>query len=65
MEPRFLNLKFGSGHLKMVKWMRAHHPSCPCDSEACLELAEEGGAVRAYLQMALDLLRMCKTETME
>jgi hypothetical protein len=25
----------------------------------CLELAEEGGAVEAYLQMGLDLLRMC------
>jgi ankyrin repeat protein len=49
----------------MVKWMRAQCPPCPCDFEACLELAEEGGAVRAYLQMGLDLLRMCSnTETM-
>jgi L-asparaginase II len=46
----------------LLKWMRAHCPRCPCDFEACLELAEEGGAVRAYLQMALDLLRMCNIE---
>jgi hypothetical protein len=65
MEPRFLKLAISSGQLEMVKWMRAQCPPCPCDFEACLELAEEGGAVRAYLQMALDLLRMCSnTETM-
>jgi hypothetical protein len=64
MELRFLKLAISSGQLEMVKWMRAQKPPCPCDFEACLELAEEGGAVRAYLQMGLDLLRMCKTETM-
>ena len=64
MEPRFLKLAISSGQLEIVKWMRAQCPPCPCDFEACLELAEEGGAVRAYLQMGLDLLRMCKTETM-
>ena len=65
MEPQFLKLAIISGQLEMVKWMRAQCPPCPCDFEACLELAEEGGAVRAYLQMGLDLLRMCSnTETM-
>ena len=63
MEPRFLKLAISSGQLEMVKWMRAQCPPCPCDFEACLELAEEGGAVRAYLQMGLDLLRMCGIST--
>jgi hypothetical protein len=48
------------GQLGLLKWMRAQKPPCPCDFEACLGLAEEGGAVRAYLQMGLDLLRMCR-----
>jgi ankyrin repeat protein len=43
--------------------MRAQKPPCPCDFQVCLELAEEGGAVRAYLQMGLDPLRMCDTST--
>jgi ankyrin repeat protein len=43
--------------------MRAQKPPCPCDFEACLGLAEEGGAVRAYLQTGLDLLRMCDIST--
>ena len=47
------------GELGLLKWMRAQKPPCPCDFEACLELAEEGGAVWAYLQMGLDLVRMC------
>jgi ankyrin repeat protein len=64
MEPRFLKLAISSGQLEMVKWMHAQCPLCPCDFRACRELAEEGGAVRAYLQMILDLLRMCKTRTM-
>ena len=63
MEPRFLKLAISSGQLEMVKWMRAQKPPCPCDFRACLELAEEGGAVRAYLQMGLDLLRMCRIST--
>ena len=59
MEPRFLELAISSGQLEMVKWMRAHCPPCPCDFEACLELAEEGGAVEAYLQAGLNLLDIC------
>ena len=51
------------GELGLLKWMRAQKPPCPCDFEACLGLAEEGGAVRAYLQMGLDLLRMCGIST--
>jgi hypothetical protein len=47
------------GELGLLKWMRAQKPPCPCHFEVCLGLAEEGGAVRAYLQMGLDLLRMC------
>jgi hypothetical protein len=46
------------GQLGLLKWMRAQKPPCPCDFKACLGLAEEGGAMRAYLQMGLDLLRM-------
>jgi hypothetical protein len=51
------------GQLGLLKWMRAQKPPCPCDFRACLGLAEEGGAVRAYLQMGLDLLRMCDIST--
>jgi hypothetical protein len=51
-----------NGHVELLKWMRAQ-PPCPCDFEVCLELAEEGGAVQAYLQIALHLLMMCMTET--
>ena len=40
-----------SGQLGLLKWMCAQKPPCPCDFEACLELAEEGGAVEAYLSM--------------
>jgi len=31
--------------------MRAQKTPCPCDFESCLELAEEGGAVEAYVTM--------------
>jgi len=50
--------------LGLLKWMRAQRPPRPCDFEACLELAEEGGAVEAYVTMGLDLLRMCSTRPM-
>ena len=63
MEPRFLKLAISSGQLEMVKWMRAQKPPCPCDFRVCLGLAEEGGAVRAYLQMGLDFLRICSFNT--
>jgi hypothetical protein len=46
------------GELGLLKWMRAQKPPCPCDFEACVGPAEKGGAVRAYLQMGLNLLRM-------
>ena len=49
--------------LGLLKWMRTQKPPCPCDFRACLELAEQGGAVRAYLQTELDLGKMCGTET--
>ena len=39
--------------LGLLKWMRAQKTPCPCDFEACLELAEEGGAVEAYVTMGL------------
>jgi hypothetical protein len=52
-----------NGHVELLKWIRAQPPPCPCDFEACLELAEEGRAVRAYIQMALHFLAMCQTET--
>jgi hypothetical protein len=64
MEPQFLKLAISSGQLGLLEWMSAHYPPCPCDFVACLGLAEEGGAVRAYLQMALDLLRICNIEDM-
>ena len=51
------------GELGLLKWMRAQKPPCPCNFEACLQLAEEGGAVWAYLQMGLDLLNMCGIST--
>jgi len=50
--------------LGLLKWMRAQRPPRPCDFEACLELAGEGGAVEAYVTMGLDLLRMCSTRPM-
>jgi hypothetical protein len=49
-------------HLELLKWMRAQRLPCPCDLEACLELAKDGGEVRAYFQTGLDLLAMCDTE---
>ena len=52
------------GQLGLLKWMRAQKTPCPCDFEACLELAGEGGAVEAYVTMGLDLLRMCSTRPM-
>ena len=51
------------GELGLLKWMRAQKPPCPCDFEVCLGLAKEGGAVRAYLQMGLDLLDLCSIST--
>jgi len=54
MEHRFLHLAVSGGQLEMVKWT-----PCPRDFRKCLLLAEEDGAVRAYLQMALDVLRIC------
>jgi hypothetical protein len=47
--------------LGIFKWMCAQKP--PCDFETFLEVTEEGGAVEVYLQMRLDLVRMCGTET--
>jgi hypothetical protein len=45
--------------LGLLKWMRVQKPPCSCNFWACFQLAEEGGAVQAYLQMGLDFLRMC------
>jgi hypothetical protein len=59
IEPQFLKLAISSGQLGLLEWMRAHCPPCPCDFEVCPELTDEGGTVRAYLQMGLNLLRMC------
>ena len=51
-----------SGQLGLPKCMRAQKPPCPYDFEACLELAEDE-AMWDYLQVGLDLLEMCLTET--
>jgi hypothetical protein len=37
------------GQLGLLKWMRAQKPPYPCDFEACLEVAEEGGAAEVYI----------------
>jgi hypothetical protein len=39
------------GQLGLLKWMCAQKPPYPCDFEACLEVAEEGGAAEVYIQM--------------
>ena len=54
-----------NGHVELLERMRAQRPPCPCDFNACLEVAEDK-AVWAYFQTGLDLLRMCgiRTETM-
>jgi ankyrin repeat protein len=61
-DVRLCEMVAKQGHLELLKWMRAQRPPCPCNFNACLELAEDGGEVRAYFQTGLELLAMCNTE---
>jgi ankyrin repeat protein len=57
-DVRLCEIVAENSHVELLKWMCAQRPPCPCDFNACLELAEDE-AVRAYFQTGLDLLAMC------